>query len=331
MRPEARKAAGYFPAAPQAIASLLPRLVAPQDASKLSIIDPCCGAGDAIAQLGRGLGMTPDRIWCIELDRQRGEETKARFGIEQVLAPCSFLQTEIRRGCFSVVYCNPPFDDSLTKGVRVEEQFLSGALQLLTVGGVLVFVCPEMIAERPGFRSILKIYAQDFSVVPFPAEVRGHKEVFVLATRIEGFRAGDPSWRDLCVPDGWKYRAPAAGGPGQRFKKIGLTDEELDEHIASSPLLAEFAAPPEFELPRPPLALGKGHLALLLAAGHLDGLVSVNGHSHVVRGTARKVEEVTDEQVDTSGKTTVTKTIYTERIKLQIRAVWPDGVIHNLE
>lgn len=329
MRPECRKAAGFVPCPPAALDALLPRLI--PSTRPTHAIDPCAGEGRALCQLTNALGIPDSNAWMIELDRTRGDRCRENAPTANVLAPCSFLQTEIRRGAYGIALVNPPFDDSLVKGVRVEEVFLSQSLQLLTVGGVLVFVCPEMIAERPGFRGILKLYAKDFSVVPFPAEVRHHKEVFVLATRIEGFRAGDPSWRDLCVPYGWKYALPPASGPGARFKKTGLTDEELAEHMAASPLLKEFSAPPEFQLPRPPLALGKGHLALLLAAGHLDGLVSVNGSSHVVRGTARKVEEVTDEEVTESGSKTITKTVYTEKIKLSIRAVWSDGVIRNLE
>ena len=73
------------------------------------------------------------------------------------------------------------------------------------------------------------------------------------------------------------------------------------ENEASSPLRSHLTTTPEVPLPSPPLALGIGHVALLLASGHLDGVVRAEGGPpHAVRGTARKREYVSD----------VTETIY---------------------
>ena len=96
-------------------------------------------------------------------------------------------------------------------------------------------------------------------------------------------------------------------------------------------LHAKLTALPERKLPTPPLALSVGHLALLLAAGHLDGLVSPPGEvPHVVRGVAKKVEEVTEETVEETKTNKITTKVITEKIRLTVRAVWPDGVIHTL-
>jgi hypothetical protein len=51
---------------------------------------------------------------------------------------------------------------------------------------------------------------------------------------------------------------------------------------------------------------------------------------HVVRGTAKKENEVTDQQVDKDRNGTKTTTVYTERIKLLVRAITADGLIHDL-
>lgn len=332
MRPMARRSMGYFPAAPEAIKALLQRLVPPSSPQHTAILDPCVGKGAAIKQLASGLGIPQKMIWAIELDRVRGEECKAALPEANVLAPCSFLSTDIRSQSYSLAYVNPPFDDSLNKHVRVEEEFLGRSLALLAIGGVLVFVCPENVAYRPSFQRLLAHYAHNVTVMPFPPEHRDHAEVFVLAQRCE-YRLEPASWRDILAgTTKARYAIPKAPGPGARFKKTGLTDDELLDYLNRSPLLDEFAAPKEIPLPRPPLALGKGHLALLLSAGHLDGLVALPGHpAHVVRGVAKKVGEVTDVETDTSGKQTVTKTTYSERIKVVIRALWPDGEIRNLE
>lgn len=330
MRPEARKKLGFYACPEGAISSILPRLVAPLDKSGLALLDPCAGAGAAIQQLAAGLGVPEDRTWLVELDRQRGEQCRENLPACNLLAPCSFLQTDIRYGSYSLIYCNPPFDDSLSQGIRVEEQFLSLSLKLLTKGGILLFVCPESIVMRSGFQGMIGMYCDRVSVVPFPIKVRRHAEVFVLAQRLEGFRLKAPSWRDLIAREGWKYTLPPAPGPGHRFTKTGLTDDELAEYLERSPLLAQFAQPAPFTMPSPPLALGKGHLALLLAGGFLDGLVPGNP-PHVVRGTARKVEEQTDLEVDRSRDQTVTKCTMTEKIKLSIRTAWPDGKVITLE
>src|SRR5262249_51333957 len=81
----------------------------------------------------------------------------------------------------------------------------------------------------------------------------------------------------------------------------------------------------------PPLALGTGHVALLLASGHLDGVVSPEGERpHLVRGTSRKKEVVTSEEVteDDKGRQT-TKTVLTEKIELIVRAVDWTGTVRT--
>ena len=97
--------------------------------------------------------------------------------------------------------------------------------------------------------------------------------------------------------------------------------------LENSPLRSHLTLTPDVPLPSPPLALGIGHVALLLASGHLDGVVQRNGQSpHVVRGTSRKrdfVSDVTD-TVNEDGSTS-TKTIISERIELIVRTVDING------
>lgn len=107
---------------------------------------------------------------------------------------------------------------------------------------------------------------------------------------------------------------------------------DLQSALAASPLNAMLQPRPAAERPRPPLALGPGHLALLLAAGQLNGVVrGPDGSPHVVRGTATKVEELVSEETEQEGKSLVTRRKFTERIKLTVRCVLPDGKIVTLE
>jgi hypothetical protein len=101
--------------------------------------------------------------------------------------------------------------------------------------------------------------------------------------------------------------------------------------LAASPLRARLRPPPDDPLPAPPLPLGAGHVALLLASGHLNGVVHPDGEPpHVVRGTSRKRAFVSDvaEAENPDGSTT-TRTTISERIELVIRTVDHTGRIRT--
>ena len=71
---------------------------------------------------------------------------------------------------------------------------------------------------------------------------------------------------------------------------------------------------------------------MLLAAGHLDGLVKpTREEAHVVRGTAKKESYLVSEETteDSKGNET-TKTVYGERVKLVVRVVDAKGGLHTL-
>ena len=103
--------------------------------------------------------------------------------------------------------------------------------------------------------------------------------------------------------------------------------------LAHSPLRAQLTTPPETPLPSPPLALGVGHVALLLASGQLDGVVQPEGQPpHVVRGTSRKRPYVADvtETANPDGSTT-TRTTLSEKIELVVRTVDLSGRLRTLQ
>jgi hypothetical protein len=138
------------------------------------------------------------------------------------------------------------------------------------------------------------------------------------------------SWDAAQAPKGFRYRIPSGPGP-RRFEKTEPTEPELQRMLASSPLRSHLMAPPEATVPSPPLPLGIGHVALLLASGHLDGVVQPEGKlPHVVRGTSRKhsfISDVNDTEND-DGSTT-TRTTISERIDLVIRTVDCSGHIRT--
>jgi hypothetical protein len=196
-------------------------------------------------------------------------------------------------------------------------------------GGVMAFVCPEdVIGEYSDARRHFGYFYENCTLVPFPAEHRQFDEVIMFGHKRARPRVDDASvsW----APKGFIYHIPASPGP-RKFLKVEPTELELQGILAGSPLRSYLTAPPDVPIPSPPLALGIGHVALLLASGHLDGVVEPEGKPpHVVRGTSRKQEFVSEmtESKDDQGRT-VKRTTISERIELVVRTVDLTGRIQT--
>lgn len=334
MRLAAQVRGGFYPAHPTAVALAAAYLRPPP--GPFSVLDPCAGEGEALRQFAALLGGAGRRSYAIELDDGRAVRVRAALPDATVLAPADFFGCRASPNGFSFVWLNPPFDHGYG-GRRVEARFLWRATDWLTRGGVLALVCPEEVAAGcPDVRRHFAAAYESVAVVPFPEPHRPFGEVIVFGRkrlRAEGLeRDADvaAAWDAAQAPPGFRYAIPP--GPGPRvFEKVEPTEAELQRLLAASPLQAHLRPPPEVPLPSPPLPLGAGHVALLLASGHLDGVVRPDGQPpHVVRGTSRKhafVSEVTEAETPDGG--TTTRTTISERIELAIRTVDRTGVIRT--
>lgn len=333
MRLAAQMKGGYYPAHEEAVAHAASFLQAPTG-EPFTILDPCAGEGTSLHQLSELLGCPPALNYAIELDDSRAAALQAAMPQAHVLAPADFFGCRASFGSFSFIWLNPPFDYSYG-GRRVEEQFLWRATEWLMPGGVMALVCPEdVIEDHSHARQHLARHYEQINVVPFPKDHRPFNEVVVFGHkrhRPEADRAGTlSSWNEAQAPRDFRHHIPPGAGP-RRFEKTEPTEPELRRMIASSPLRSHLIAPPEAAVPSPPLPLGIGHVALLLASGHLDGVVQPEGKlPHVVRGTSKKnsfISDVTDTEND-DGSTT-TRTTISERIDLVIRTVDCSGHIRT--
>jgi hypothetical protein len=333
MRLAAQMRGGFYPAPPEAVAHAATFLHPPAH-GPFSIADPCAGEGAAIRQLGELLGCPQTMTHAIELDEYRAGAVRAALPEAKVLAPASFFGCRASYNSFSLTWLNPPFDDSYGSH-RVEEQFLLTATDWLMPGGVMAFVCPEdVVDEYSDARSHFITYFEMCRIVPFPRDHRPFNEVLVFGhkrLKPEATPYGRAkSWESVQAPGGFVYHIPPGTGP-RIFQKVEPTEPELQQMLARSPLRNHLSAPAATPLPSPPLALGIGHVALLLASGHLDGVVQPEGKPpHVVRGTSRKrqfVSEVTDSLNPDNTRTT--KTVISERIDLVVRTVDRTGQIHT--
>ena len=103
---------------------------------------PCCGGGDAVAQLAEELshrGNLPVETYGVELHRDRAQQAEER--LDRALGADLFA-TSIANGAFGLAYVNPPYDwDQEDK--RVEHAFLTHCTRYLAEGGLLVFIVPR--------------------------------------------------------------------------------------------------------------------------------------------------------------------------------------------
>jgi hypothetical protein len=318
---------GFYPAPKEAIAHAATFLHPPLN-EPFPILDPCAGEGAAIRQLGKMLGCPQSTTFAIELDDSRAEKVRSNLPDARVLAPASFFGCRASLNSFSFIWLNPPFDYAYG-GHRVEAQFLLTATDWLMPGGVMALVCPEdVVAEDSDAWRHFACFYDNCKIVPFPAGHRQFNEVIVF-----GHKRTRPKVDQTvisCAPKGFIYRIPAGSGP-KAFLKVEPTEPELQQMLASSPLRTHLTAFPDVPLPSPPLPLGIGHVALLLASGHLDGVVEPEGKPpHIVRGTSKKTEFVSDveETEDDEGRT-VKRTTISERIELAVRTVDLTGDIQT--
>ncbi len=333
MRLAAQVKGGFFPAHEEAVAFAASFLQAPAG-NEFSILDPCAGEGMAIRRLGQILGYPQSRVHAIELDDSRAETLRANIPDAKVLAPADFFGCRATYGSFSFIWLNPPFDYSYG-GYRVEDEFLVRATEWLVTGGVMALVCPEdVVEEYSNARQHFTRYYENVAIVPFPEAHRPFREVIVFGhKRLKPNVNRDTGWipwESVQASEGFRYHIPTGSGP-RRFEKIDPTEAELQQMLSGSPLRSYLKAPAAAAVPSPPLPLGIGHVALLLASGHLDGIVHPEGKlPHVVRGTSQKhsfISDVTD--IENDDGSTTTRTTISERIDLVIRTVDCSGRIRT--
>jgi hypothetical protein len=336
MRLAAQMKGGFYPASQEAV-SLAATFLRPPALGPFAILDPCAGEGAAIRQLRDLLGCQPSLTYAIELDESRAKTLHAALPDTKVLAPASFFGSYATRNSFSFIWLNPPFDTSYETH-RVEERFLHDATELLLPGGVIALVCPEdVMGEYSDTRAHFARHYENCKVVPFPEGHRPFNEVMIFGVKRSDVSAeycawSDDAWQAVQAPQGFVYHIPSGLGP-RHFQKVEPTPVEIQSMLARSPLRAHLTAPPIMSIPAPPLALGMGHVALLLASGHLDGIVQGEGERpHVVRGTCRKHEFVSDvSETENDDGTTTTRTTLSERVELVVRTVDVIGNLHTYE
>jgi tRNA1(Val) A37 N6-methylase TrmN6 len=306
MRIHGRVKMGHYPTPTRVVELIRNHLTFPT--SSFTALDPCCGEGNALADLVSG---TSAITYGVELDYQRAEESKTR--LHHVLR-CGIEETRIQHRSLSLLLLNPPYDEftleeeANAKTERQERAFLRMTAPYLVPGGVLVYIIPQNRLDK----SIARMLASRFEriyVLRFPdPEYADFRQIVVLGVRKtdnfldeqEALRLQNTSkvyLEPLSNNEEIRYPVPTAG-PLALFRSMRIDPEDLQKHMAQSHLWKRFAAlatRSEIRIPRPPLPLHSGHLGLLLAAGKLDGIVGSGEDLHLVKGSVRKITTVIQE------------------------------------
>ena len=321
MRLAAMAKGGYYPT-PERVVDLIADLIHTptgyyhRDRETLRILDPCCGAGDALERLAERLDRPNSmsiETYGVELHRDRAEEAEKR--LDRVLAVDLFA-TSIANGAFGLLLLNPPYDwDSEDK--RTEHSFLTQTTRYLAENGLLVFIVPRQrlaISAR-----YLSTHYGRMRCWSFPVPEREQFDQVALF----GYRKADPvpdaaaesmvmEWA-LGEPEPLRSQpypeyTPATTQSGdilfatRTVDPVAAAAEARRSGLWASTEITDSLWPAKDNRTRPLMPLRRGHMAMLVAAGFLDNLVlESEGRRILVKGRTGKemvmVEDAPEKEV----------------------------------
>ena len=321
MRLAALAKGGYYPT-PDRVVDLIADLIHTptgyyyRDRETLRILDPCCGAGDALQRLAERLdrpNAIPIETYGVELHRDRAEEAEKR--LTHTLASDMFA-TSIANGAFGLALVNPPYDwDSEDK--RVEHAFLTHCTRYLAESGLLVFIVPRQrlfysarylsthygrmrcwsfpVPERELFDQVVLMAYRKADPVPDAA----------AESMVTEWALGEPEpLRSYPYPE----YTPATSPSGdilfttRTVDPIAAAAEARRSGLWASTEITDTLWPVKDSRTRPLMPLRRGHMAMLVAAGFLDNLVlESEGRRILVKGKTSKemilVEDTPEKEV----------------------------------
>ena len=333
MRLAAQAKGGYYPT-PERVVDLIADLIHTptgyyyRERETVRILDPCCGAGDALHRLAERLDRPdsmPIETYGVELHRDRADEAEKR--LHRTLASDLF-QTSIANGAFGLLLLNPPSDwDSEDK--RVEHAFLTQTTRYLAESGLLVFIVPR---QRLGVSArYLSTHYGRLQCWAFPDPER---EVFDQVV-LFGYRKTDPvpdahaegmvmEW-SLGQPDPLRSSrytefSPATVPSGdilfttRTVDPVAAAAEARRSGLWTNTDITDSLWPAGDSRTRPLMPLRRGHIAMLVAAGFLNNLaLEAGGRRMLVKGRTSKEMELVEDSPE--------KEVHRERLNTTVVAL----------
>ena len=331
MRLEGRIKMGYYPT-PLSVVERIKTFIKNTDGA--TILDPCCGEGNALKQLAEG---TTAKTYGVEIDGHRAEEAATK--LHHVLR-CGIEQTRITSGAFSLLFLNPPYDwETGEEGnERKEKAFIRETIKYLQPSGVLIYIIPQNRLDK-NTAKILAYRFEKIQTYKFPQEeYEAYKQIVLFAVKkkkpdIEGktlsnlLKIPRTELEELPILEQPAYEIPKSKQVNL-FQSTIIDEKELEKEVGESPLWKKFheiTRVEEQRMGRPPLPLHTGHLGLLLANGCLDGIVGQGEDRHIVRGKVEKtVAKFTEQKGD------IIEERELDQYKVSIKILRQDGEIITL-
>ena len=337
MRIAAMAKGGYYPTPPTVVDLIATLIRVPSSyyyghREVLRILDPCCGTGEALAQLAERLS-GPNSItiktYGVELHRERAEEAAAR--LDHTLS-ADLFQTSIANQAFGIALVNPPYDWAADDSKRVEHSFLTSCTRYLEDGGVLVYIVPRhRLAVSAKFLSSWYYRLQCWA---FPQPEREAFDQVVLV----GYRQAEPHLNEEVERQvmEWAegepetltsqtsqtypiYSPPAADARDILFATrtvdpIAAAKEARHSGLWANAQIQDSLWPSKDLRTRPLMPLRRGHLAMLMAAGFLNNLsLEADGRRILVKGRTIKEMILVEDSPE--------KEIYREKLRTTVVAL----------
>ena len=343
MRLAGQAKAGFYPTPPRVVDMIAGLVYGARGSYRgqdvLRILDPCCGEGEAVAQMAeqlRSRSSVPIETYGVELHRVRADEAAGR--LDRTLSTDLF-QTSIGHGAFGLLYLNPPYDTDQEKR-RAEHRFLTHCARYLAEDGLLVFIVPRRrLAVSARF---LASHFWKLRCWAFPAPER---EVFDQVVLI-GYRRREPKldeyalervreWSEGEPEELYPSTYPELDAPTTPAGDVLFTTRTLDPEAAASEArrsglwtsaeVTDSLWPSRSQNTRPLMPLRRGHMAMLTAAGFLDNLcLQAYERRILVKGRTTKEKVLAEATAETE--------TYRERLRTTVVALdLGDGEITDIE
>jgi hypothetical protein len=314
-----------------------------------SILDPCCGEGSALAEVKDHLAsISSSKVtaYGVEYDKDRAWHSKKLLdhSIHGDLRNCMIGARQ-----FGLLFLNPPYGDAIADKaqlsnpkagrLRLEKEFYRRTNGLLQFGGVMVLIIPYYTLDKE-FSTWISRHFHDVKVFMAPEQQFQQCVIFgirhkitdrwattdeYLKTRTNLYAVGKGDIEADELPEHWIeqsfsgdggdfYNVPEADQAG-KFESVRLDGLQLADSLKSTAGLWKqydqiFTHQKTWDHKRPLCDVSDWHLALMLAAGQVSGVVESNdGRTMVVRGDTYKDKQVTvTEDVGAKGKSQTVRT-----------------------
>ena len=321
---------GYYPTDPAHVAYLKRALRFPEGKT-VNLLDPCCGEGNALRQLGGGQNAV---TYGAELD-----DSRAEAALEQLdhVAMGSYYYARISRSAFHLLFLNPPYLQ-LYGGARSEKRFLGESYDHLMMGGVLIYIIPYYRLTEDVCRFLAAHFDRLMAYRFCEEEFRKFRQIAVLGVRKP--RAENPRMArllelaslspdklptlDRIPPD--SYLLPDAEKTVSLFQGARVNVRELAEQMRRMDSMLPKQSTLDGQEKRPPLPLTIGQIGLVGGSGLINGLIECDT-PHVIKGRVIKsTQRRTGDSFDNEDGSTTTEIIETTSNKMVFNLLTPEGV-----